>query len=88
MKTCSMNRAERLHAGTVAAALRRTLAARHGVGLGASPTWGEIRRAVAVLGVDDDTPVALIEFGCARDGSGILRRDEDEHGHAELREVV
>jgi hypothetical protein len=64
--------------------IHRSLAAR--VALPNAPTWGDLVRAVADLGVREDEPLAAIEWGVTSTGSGRLCVEREDDGAVVLRE--
>ena len=50
-------------------------------------TWGDLKRAIELLGVRDDDALASIEYGVIWHRSGLIALERDEHGSAEIREV-
>lgn len=69
---------------TVQSDLERSLRAKGAVPAGS--TWGDFKRAVAELGVQDDHHLASIEYGTAQLGNGWIVLDQDEAG-MEIREL-
>ena len=66
--------------------LRQTLQARRGVDAGV--TWRSLKRAVEEgLGVKDDDIIGSIEVGVMQMGSGLIVREDDEHGNIDIKEL-
>ena len=68
----------------IEAALVFSLNARRGVPVGR--TWGDFQAAMTQLGVKDTDELSSIEVGIARTGTGLLIREDDDHGRVEVRE--
>lgn len=62
---------------TLANDMKRSLIVQ-GVAKDAGVTFGQFVQAVKALGIQDNTPLAFIEYGVAQTGTGYLIRDDDE----------
>lgn len=70
-------------AATLEADLRASIAVRRGVDAGR--TFGDFIAGARRLGVTDDMPLSMIEYGCSQYGNGNVTVDTNEDG-IELRE--
>lgn len=69
---------------TIGADLQRSLVARRGVFAGR--TWADFKRAIEGLGVTDSDEIESIEYGVIVTGTGLLTREDSDHGRVEIRE--
>lgn len=50
-------------------------------------TFGEFIKACRDIGIHDDDPLSMIEYGCSQLGSGFICKERDEDDGIEIREV-
>lgn len=53
----------------------------------ANRIFGEFKRACEQLGIRDDDPLGSIEYGVSQYSTGYIRKDVDDDGAVEIREV-